>query len=566
MGFAHNKLSLALPAPDHLDFPCLFFPTPFAMPPAPVLHRNHFRKDWQSRVKTWFDQPGKKHSRRVARQAKAVKAGLRPTELLRPAVRCPTQRYNRKLRAGRGFTKVELKAAGIRSKEALSIGIPVDHRRRNRSEEGLKTNVERLQAYKARLVVFPKKAGKVKKGDTEGADKSTDRLSTLSAAFPIPAGMTAEAPREITAEEKEFSAFTSLRKARSDARLVGVRAERKRKAEEEEAAKKKTLTTPLAALCFSGAHMLYRKPESLVQGCCPRPPANAVISSPSSLSLAMASLLELPPPAELTTEHGDTACLSYQPLDPAAIEAAMRSEKSGAVVSFVGYTRDNFQGRTVTHLLYESYVPLALKTLHHLLLEARALPAPPPLQGAHVCCPPPSASAHLPSHHHHDSSTATTTTTSSSSSSPSLSSTDPIEINRIHISHLLGPSPPRTPSIVIAVASPHRREAFWLTEWLLEKVKERVQVWKREYYAPGAELAGPAAGEVFVGKDGAGPEGAGGRAHERGRRGGGRGQAQAREEHSRWKENFAPARVVPVLPLGGGGVEARPAAEAVGEV
>lgn len=42
-----------------------------------VLHRNHFRKDWQSRVKTWFDQPGRKHSRRVARQEKAAKAGLR---------------------------------------------------------------------------------------------------------------------------------------------------------------------------------------------------------------------------------------------------------------------------------------------------------------------------------------------------------------------------------------------------------------------------------------------------------------------------------------------------------
>ena len=118
-------------------------------------------------MKTWFDQPGKKHSRRLHRQAKAVKAGLRPTELLRPAVRCPTQRYNMKLRAGRGFTKQELKAAGIRSKEALSLGVPVDHRRRNASEEGLKLNVERLQAYKARLVVFPKKAGKVKKGDTE---------------------------------------------------------------------------------------------------------------------------------------------------------------------------------------------------------------------------------------------------------------------------------------------------------------------------------------------------------------------------------------------------------------
>ncbi|KAK4700659.1 large subunit ribosomal protein L13e, partial [Phenoliferia sp. Uapishka_3] len=132
-----------------------------------VLHRNHFRKDWQSRVKTWFDQPGKKHSRRAARAAKATKQGLRPTELLRPAVRCPTVRYNTKLRAGKGFTKVELKAAGIRPKEALSIGIPVDHRRRNKSEEGLKLNKDRLEAYKARLVVFPKKAGKVKKGDTE---------------------------------------------------------------------------------------------------------------------------------------------------------------------------------------------------------------------------------------------------------------------------------------------------------------------------------------------------------------------------------------------------------------
>lgn len=92
---------------------------------------------------------------------------FRPTELLRPAVRCPTIRYNTKLRAGRGFTKAEIKAAGLRPKEALSIGIPVDHRRRNKSEEGLKLNKERIEAYRARLVVFPKKAGKVKKGDTE---------------------------------------------------------------------------------------------------------------------------------------------------------------------------------------------------------------------------------------------------------------------------------------------------------------------------------------------------------------------------------------------------------------
>ncbi|KAK4052252.1 60S ribosomal protein L13 [Microbotryomycetes sp. JL221] len=204
-----------------------------------VLHRNHFRKDWQSRVKTWFDQPGKKKSRRVARQAKAVKSGLRPVELLRPAVRCPTQRYNMKLRAGRGFTLDELKAAGVRRKQALSVGIPVDHRRRNRSEEGLKLNKERLEAYKQRLIVFPKKAGKPKKGDTADADKSVEGLKKLGAAFPIPAGMQPEAPRQISSEEKEFEAYNSLRKARSDARYAGIRAERQKKKEEEEAAKKK---------------------------------------------------------------------------------------------------------------------------------------------------------------------------------------------------------------------------------------------------------------------------------------------------------------------------------------
>jgi len=60
----------------------------------------------------------------------------------------------------------ELKEAGIGRKEALSVGIVVDHRRRNLSEEGKKLNVERLRDYKTRLLVFPRKAGKAKKGDS----------------------------------------------------------------------------------------------------------------------------------------------------------------------------------------------------------------------------------------------------------------------------------------------------------------------------------------------------------------------------------------------------------------
>ena len=73
----------------------------------------HFHKQWQLRVKTWFDQPGKKKSRRIARAAKAAKIAPRPLGLLRPAVHCPTIKYNVKTRAGRGFTLEELKVCII---------------------------------------------------------------------------------------------------------------------------------------------------------------------------------------------------------------------------------------------------------------------------------------------------------------------------------------------------------------------------------------------------------------------------------------------------------------------
>lgn len=131
-----------------------------------VLHSNHFRKDWQRRVRTWFDQPGRKLRRRNARKTKAAVLGVRPLTLLRPAVRAQTVRYNRKVREGRGFTLAELKEVGINRKEARGVGIVVDHRRRNLSEEGKKLNVERLKAYKAKLIVFPRNAKKPKKGDS----------------------------------------------------------------------------------------------------------------------------------------------------------------------------------------------------------------------------------------------------------------------------------------------------------------------------------------------------------------------------------------------------------------
>lgn len=203
-----------------------------------ALLKNHFHKDWQRRVKTHFDQPGQKLRRRRARVAKAARVAPRPLQALRPVVRCPTIKYNMRVRAGRGFTLEELKVAGIPKRLAATIGIAVDHRRRNHSQESLDANVERLKEYQSKVVVFPRRNGREKKGDADKATRqgiATDKPSAGMA--PVTQRVPPFEARKITEEEKTFQAYTTLRKAQSDARLVGVRAKRA-KAKEDEAAKK----------------------------------------------------------------------------------------------------------------------------------------------------------------------------------------------------------------------------------------------------------------------------------------------------------------------------------------
>ncbi|KAI8369246.1 50S ribosomal protein L13e [Radiomyces spectabilis] len=201
------------------------------------LPNQHFRKQWDRRVKTWFDQAGRKKSRRVARIQKAARIAPRPVDgLLRPAVRCPTLRYNMKLRSGRGFTFEELKEAGIRTKEARTIGIAVDHRRRNNSQESLELNVQRLKAYKAKLIVFPRKAGKAKKGDAEAAELAS-AVQLRGGLLPVEQVAAAPEARAISADEKKVNAFMQLRYARSAARTLGAREKRARDKAEEEANK-----------------------------------------------------------------------------------------------------------------------------------------------------------------------------------------------------------------------------------------------------------------------------------------------------------------------------------------
>ncbi|KAI8896978.1 ribosomal protein L13e [Globomyces pollinis-pini] len=203
-----------------------------------VLPNQHFRKDWQLHVKTWFNQPGKKVTRRLNRTKKAAKIAPRPVDgLLRPAVRCPTIKYNTKLRAGRGFTVEELKEAGIRRKEALTIGISVDHRRKNRSVESLNANVLRLKEYKSKLIVFPRKAGKPKSGDAS-AEEIAAAQQLKGALFPVEQVVSTDVSRKISGAP-QLQAYAALRKARSDKRLKGKRDARAKAKAEEEAQKKK---------------------------------------------------------------------------------------------------------------------------------------------------------------------------------------------------------------------------------------------------------------------------------------------------------------------------------------
>jgi len=204
---------------------------------------NHFRKDWQRRVRVHFDQPGRKLRRRNARLSKAAAVAPRPVDKLRPIVRCPTVKYNRRVRAGRGFTLTELKEAGIPRKLAPTIGISVDPRRQNLSTESLSANVERLKAYRARLILFPRKLGQHKKGDAtkEELSGAKNTITSVKATLPI---VNAEAGfTEIKSSDKpspvEGGAFRKLRDARSEKRNQGKREKRaKEKADEAAAAKK----------------------------------------------------------------------------------------------------------------------------------------------------------------------------------------------------------------------------------------------------------------------------------------------------------------------------------------
>jgi large subunit ribosomal protein L13e len=211
---------------------------------------NHFRKHWhpcssqRGHVKNHFDQGPQKKRRRIRRLQRAVRVFPRPIHDLRPVVRCPTQRYNMRCRPGKGFTVSELKKAGINRRYARTIGIAVDLRRKNRCQESLDLNVNRLKAYLSKLVLYPKNPRKPWKGDSSPEQiaavttQSRKKVGPLTNPRHVVPKNAFETPRKLTEQEKHRHIFYFLRKVQRDQKLIGIRVKRQKK-REEKAAKEK---------------------------------------------------------------------------------------------------------------------------------------------------------------------------------------------------------------------------------------------------------------------------------------------------------------------------------------
>ena len=129
----------------------------------------------------------------------------------------------------------------------------------------------------------------------------------------------------------------------------------------------------------------------------------------------------------------DNEVLTDQPLDTEAVARRVADPSCGAVVVFEGTVRDSDRGRAVERITYSAYRAMAETRLREIAsrLELR-----------------------YPG-------------------------------SRVAIVHRLGELPVGEPSVVIAVASPHREAAYAANREALERLKSEVPIWKREHYADG---------------------------------------------------------------------------------
>ena len=205
-----------------------------------VIHSSHLRKHWNKGhyvgVKCYFNKMAHKKLRLQARADKAATVSPRPLDKLRPLVLGQTRRYCSKVRIGRGFTLAELKEAGLTGAFAQTVGIAVDHRRHNKNAETMASNVKRLNDYKEKLILFPAKDGKFKKGMIP--DSTADKLKGAEqnkspSIFGLPPVDKTCPPMPITKEMLALKVYQKLRAERTNKRYNGKRLMRAKKAAED---------------------------------------------------------------------------------------------------------------------------------------------------------------------------------------------------------------------------------------------------------------------------------------------------------------------------------------------
>lgn len=194
------------------------------------------RKHWIThKVKCFFNVNGHKTRRSQRRQDRAAARSPAPLDLLRPTVKACTRRYASKIRFGRGFSLAEIRAAGLTPAFARTVGIAVDHRRHNKNAETMGANIARLNEYKKKLILFPAKEGKFKKGLIP--DSTADKLGGVEqnitpSVFGLPPVDKTSPPEPLTKEMLAAKVYQKLRIERTNKRYNGARLEKAKKAAE----------------------------------------------------------------------------------------------------------------------------------------------------------------------------------------------------------------------------------------------------------------------------------------------------------------------------------------------
>lgn len=135
--------------------------------------------------------------------------------------------------------------AKIAPQFAKTVGIAVDTRRFDTSEEAMQLNVQRLETYKSKLILFPRRADKPKKGDIH--DSTADKLKSAEAGkqntgkhvLAKPKTKVRQTPLKITKEMRDVKIFKKIRQLHINMKYKGKREKRAKEAAEKAEQEKK---------------------------------------------------------------------------------------------------------------------------------------------------------------------------------------------------------------------------------------------------------------------------------------------------------------------------------------